>query len=428
MPAAPEIITNPRPAGHAPDETPSDGLVHIVDLDNAAALAIELQVVPAGQEPSPNPVASVTTTQDKRTRAYDAGTALLQHYRCYVTVTGSTTGTITCASSDESVFTCAIDGDPLIVNLTHIADGTATLSVTNTSGEDTFTAKYRIQFRSTAPSVADNYIGGTAGSARRGIEDYLDILDDPDPPSRWALFSAVNHTSPAYTRKTSISATVDLSGISPWNSTGGEYRGGTAITPRHVVWAAHYDIGTGATMRFVQMDNTVVDRTITAKTQIAGTDIMVGKLSSDLPAGITPVQVLPADWADFFPTGLQGCCAFSTAGGSERFFVKEIATAGGTFSTFQPPGELPFGDPSSLDFLADYDRGVIAGDSGNPVFLLGDDTNLDEIPILISHWFTAAGGPFYPGLRDELEAAITALGAESHTLTDADLQDFTDFS
>ena len=89
--------------------------------------------------------------------------------------------------------------------------------------------------------------------------------------------------------------------------------------------------------------------------------------------------------------------------------------------------EVAVWPPVNLDRL-DFSETIIAGDSGNPVFVL-----LDGELLLLSTFHAAQAGPFYGGLVAELNAMIitlnTAQGVSTgYTVTEGDLSSYTDYS
>lgn len=109
------------------------------------------------------------------------------------------------------------------------------------------------------------------------------------------VFSTFDHATPSYIKNTSgILADVDLTCCSVWNSDYGQEKAGTAITPRHIVYAYHFPIATGSTLRFVTSDNQIVTRTLTGAVRLGVTDLLIGGLDSDLPSSIRPAAVLPS--------------------------------------------------------------------------------------------------------------------------------------
>jgi hypothetical protein len=114
------------------------------------------------------------------------------------------------------------------------------------------------------------------------------------------IFSTLDHNSDTYVRNINNWAyDIDLTALGTWVS---EFTMGfTAISPRHVIFAAHYPLSVGQTVRFVTNDNTTIARTITAIT-IASTqplypDYGIGLLNSDLPSSIRPVKILAPNFS-----------------------------------------------------------------------------------------------------------------------------------
>ena len=86
-------------------------------------------------------------------------------------------------------------------------------------------------------------------------------------------------------------------------------RGGTLITPRHAVLAAHHGM-TGESLYFVDANNNGVWRTITQRYDFrAGQnpdgysfDVQLVQLDSDVPSHIKFAKVLPSNWYDYLTT------------------------------------------------------------------------------------------------------------------------------
>ena len=215
-----------------------------------------------------------------------------------------------------------------------------------------------------------------------------------------ALYSSQNHSTAVYDRNaTHWLADVDLTCLSVWNSDGAAQKAGVAITPRHVLFANHFVIANGSTMRFVTSSGEVITRTLTAQSRIGTTDIQVGILDSDLPPSITPALVLPSNYASVMPLDAVPCITLDQ---EEKASVHDITTVSG--------GSVQIDDPTDATRLAFYEA-LVAGDSGNPFLIL-----VDSRPVLVSIASTASNGPDIAAQFDAINTALAALGG-SHQLT-----------
>lgn len=229
------------------------------------------------------------------------------------------------------------------------------------------------------------------------------------------VFSSQNHTAATYTRSTTCWAkTINLSGVSPWNSNAGVFWAGTLISPRHVIFAAHAAPPNGSTIRFVAMDGTVVNRTLSATVNVGG-DILVGVLSSDVPGSISFAKLLPASASPLLIAGTP-LLAFDQ---EENALVTEFygvtdnygLDTGGAWIN-----EVPSNPPRSSFYEA-----IVSGDSGNPAFII-----VHGAPVLVTAW-TYGGpgaGPAYHLHLAAINAAMTSLGG-GYQVTTIDLSEFT---
>lgn len=231
------------------------------------------------------------------------------------------------------------------------------------------------------------------------------------------LFSTRNDSTATYVWNAARwCADIDLTCVSVWNSTGANTRGGTLVSPRHVVFATHYLIAVGATLRFVKADGTVVTRTMTARSSVPGTysDLTVGVLDSDVPAGIAFAKVLPVDYDTAKMPGVRNRVPALKLDQEKKASVADYYGTNGFWSICLLPT-----DPQRL---AMYEE-VVVGDSGSPSFLI-----VNGGPVL-TH-VMLFGGPGAGGLftdnRAGVNAAMTALGG-GYQLTDADLSGFTSY-
>ena len=262
-------------------------------------------------------------------------------------------------------------------------------------------------------------LAGTPGSLRAALTAPVDAaLTNLDNQ----LYTLQDHEAATYLRNTNCWAynLLDLTCASPWNSAYGPLRAGTAITTRHIIYAAHYPMPTGTVLRFITRDNTVIERTLISSRSPA-VDLAIGLLNADLPETITPALILPegaleeylptqiplypqqipaiylnqlehahsADW-----TGIYGI------GYSEAF----------TISALHPVRQPHYACPRS-------------GDSGNPVFLAAASR-----PVLLCCWYTPSTGTSPRHYAPQLETAITDMGGPVTNLTYLDLTGYTRFT
>jgi len=228
-----------------------------------------------------------------------------------------------------------------------------------------------------------------------------------DATSPWATSSTV---------WTAQGEDIDWSGASPWNSNGGYNFAGTLITPRHIIFANHYQMGTGHTVLFVAPDNSIVTRTLTAKQSIAGTDITVGILDSDVPASIAHYPILSTSTLEAYVRDGVDESSFDlpiVAFDQDDHVVIKAIQKSGLYSSSRIM-HMPFSSGNRLDF----NETLIDGDSGNPMFLI-----LGNKPVLLSSHYYSYWGPNYSYYRDEIEQAIDALGG-GYDLSDLDLSCF----
>ena len=304
----------------------------------------------------------------------------------------------------------------------------AIITILATSGTATATRTVSVTLTLSGASVVDVIEGGVAGSARKALSDPMDdALIVANPATQQKVYT----TQDPYVRNTSFflqgTHAEALTCASPWNSTGGTRRAGTAITPRHAVCANHYPIPVGATIRFIASDNTVITRTVVQADRIfsngQGTDSWMILLDSDLPASITPCKIFPDGYETYLPAGATTAAAAALPLLAMDFSENGIALDLITETQNTTP-TMAYGAPTIPHRLAFYDP-IIVGDSGNPIFaVIGSEL------WLLSTFFGAGNGPFYGGLVSELNAMITTLDTlqgdiTGHTVTVGDLSSYT---
>jgi len=309
------------------------------------------------------------------------------------------------------------------------ATASAIITILATSGTATTTRTVSVTLTLSGASVVEVIEGGVAGSARKALSDPMDdALIVANPATQQQVYT----TQDPYVRNTSFflqgTHAEALTCASPWNSTGGTRRAGTAITPRHAVCANHYPVPVGATIRFVASDNTVITRTVVQAARIfcngVGTDAWMILLDSDLPASITPCKIFPDGYETYLPAGATTAAAFALPLLAMDFSENGIALDLITEKVQSNIPTMTYGAPTIPHRLAFYDS-IISGDSGNPIFgVIGSEL------WLLSTFFGAGSGPFYGGLVPELNAMITTLDTlqgdiTGHTVTVGDLSSYT---
>ncbi|MFA5264919.1 MAG: hypothetical protein WC378_13935 [Opitutaceae bacterium] len=361
--------------------------------------------------PAPRIVSPATSDQVAVSDAIyrrDTGPATVTDYVWTYSIAHGRPGneTITRQTSNAAV----IEPDPADVSR-WIYRGTGTATITLTC--PTRTVQTQVSVGTGGAAITNTFLGYAPTCLRKIITDTDDgRLVGKTPATALGIFATQNHAQSIYVRNTACWAYgVDLTPLSPWNSSGGQNEAGILISPRHILFAAHYQIPVGATVRFITTNNQVVDRTMTAKAthpQYAPyyPDITVGVLDSDVPASISFARVLPDDWATHIPGSIVGIPAL-VLDQEEKALVDELSSIG-TMVSFRAPA----------DFLRrSFYEDIVGGDSGNPASLI-----IDNKLVLLNVWtFGGAGsGTSVAYHRAAINALMTSLGG-GYQLTDADL-------
>lgn len=190
-----------------------------------------------------------------------------------------------------------------------------------------------------------------------------------------------------------FAASVDFSAVSVWNSQLSTQRCVTAVSPYHVVGAAHWQVSAGYSVYFLGNDGVVYSNKIQSAKSFeyhywnspANTlDVSVGILESPLPSTVHPVKVLPTNVVDYVGTGVK-LPVLSLS--QDRFaYVREISSpivpinpAVSTSITYSR---------GSTESRQAYYGTVRNGDSSCPNFLLCGAT-----PVLLGCHLTASCAP-----------------------------------
>jgi hypothetical protein len=315
-----------------------------------------------------------------------------------------------------------IDQEGLI---TRVSEGVATFAFTAQGVTKTISINLN---NKNATNPVYEFVSIASGTAAEHLSQQIDnrIDNAMTMAANGILYTSQDHSASSYTRNTNFWASdVDLTSISPWNSSGGANKAGVLITPRHVLNAAHYPFGVGTTVRFITSDNTVVDRKVVARqfapnyssSRVNHPDYIVYTLDSDVPAGISFSKVLPSGYANYISTDNLADTRIPALG----LDAQEKGTIRDTYAKT----EIRFRKPTDADRLLLYES-IIIGDSGNPVFYI-----LNGELVLMTVWTGGGGGSgslianYISTVNQMIADADTKAGVSTgYTLTEADLSGF----
>lgn len=271
--------------------------------------------------------------------------------------------------------------------------------------------------------ASSGFNGYTSGSLAKNSSNAIDyrISGVVASNSTKAIFSTQNHSTATYIRNTGCWVTgVDLTCVSPWNSYASHRMAGTLISPRHIIFAAHFQIGNGSTIRFVDQNNNVITRTMTNKlTHPLYTpyypDITIGVLDSDVPASISYAKILPQNWSNYLPSlQLQYTVPCLYIDQEEKALISEVYY----LSDF-----AEFDSPDTSARLAFFEN-LISGDSGSPAFMIINN----QLVILTVITFGGSGrGTSILAHKNAINSMMASLGG-GYSLSEIDLSGFTYFS
>ncbi|MBQ8111723.1 MAG: hypothetical protein IJ146_00820, partial [Kiritimatiellae bacterium] len=213
--------------------------------------------------------------------------------------------------------------------------------------------------------------------------------------------------------------TIDFSCCSMWNDCTASAFGPTTtpvtvISPRHVIYAAHFDyrldesgpetMPLGKTYFFRGKSGTIYSRRMIAKTIVID-DIAIGLLDSELPTNdVAVAYVLTAEYSNYLGRGDYFPVVFVDQ--QERAYV-------GTSVAFPPAQSQLYIDWTYPMFNRREFRktqGAIGGDSSSPkFFVVGDDLIL----LGVTHFGGTAGGAFVTRYIAKIERAMLQLLSSS---------------
>lgn len=198
------------------------------------------------------------------------------------------------------------------------------------------------------------------------------------------IYEIQDHENKKYKRNEKLWAkNLDLTCISPWNSYGKNTRAGTAITRLHVIFATHYQIPAGSSIRFITKNNELVERKIIKSFSIKNTDFTIGLLDKELPESINPVKLLPKYWKEYMaldPKYLQNAGKLKPRISVLCLDQEEKATIAEIDSFYSNYKAVQCVKPENK-ILESFNELIVTGDSGNPCFAIVQD----EL-VLITTW------------------------------------------
>lgn len=306
----------------------------------------------------------------------------------------------TFTSGNEAVATVDENG-----HVSRVSDGTADIFVRINAA---LRKKISRSITREVGAETDVFKNFTTGSLARHCYDaaFSAISGKTASSATYNIYSSANDDTPAYTRNANLWASgADWTCIAAKSSAFGAKYVGVVVGTLYVLGVHHATIPSGQTMYFVTADNTVVSRTIESTAQVGSLDLQLIKLSSALPASITPCKVAPANLLTARMPGFSWQVPLVRANQFRELRV---------VSTFSNAGSLAINGYPSNTTLQPWHTPSVVGDSGGGIFLL-----VDGAPVLIGF----AGGP-------TIHNNITAInnGMTGQTLTQSDLSEFTDFS
>lgn len=253
------------------------------------------------------------------------------------------------------------------------------------------------------------------------------LVDQAVRPDLLSIYLRQSHGSPDYVRNPRCwAADLDLTCISPWNSRGGVTRAGTLITPRHVIFSAHYPLLPTDSIRFIGLRATIghdhgviITRNITHTLVNPTSDIGLARLDHEVPDTITPAALLPADYARYFAPAtdkpMGHLLPVLVTDQLERIRYAELYALNMSFKTTATKAVIS--RPQYLALQGGATRWT-TGDSGSPLFAV-----INNQPVLLTFARTSGSGPALCAYTRLLTQQINTWG-DTHALPFVDLRPF----
>ena len=207
-----------------------------------------------------------------------------------------------------------------------------------------------------------------------------------------ALFSSPFKPNPKFWAKG-----IDFSCASPWNSGGGRLRAGTAISPRHIVFAKHFQLWRNVRVVFVGSDGLPCACHVEKTKALPDCDIMIASLNAELPPTVRPAKILPMNFTNF--TGKVEGLPVVTLNQFEKAYVSELMIP----LTNSVYDLVSYHEPA-VKGRKPYREKIRSGDSGGPVFMV-----VNNEPILLFCLTTTMGGYGLHLFRREIQKTMDEL-------------------
>ena len=217
--------------------------------------------------------------------------------------------TVTYSSDNSSISTINSNGQ---TNVASTGEFNATITISKNGVNATHTIPLSVVYNA---GIDFDYISPKSGSLSGKFDSDLRGLltaSNPTPQEASPRFSSRNFpTSVVRNEDFFLKGLTGLSSCGVWNSRGGSRRGAIAITPRHVLFAAHYPLYANDEIGFAEdtSGNVNLTKRTLLRTKIepkyGGSsngyvfDIGVGLLDSDLPSSIDTVKIPPSNFLDY---------------------------------------------------------------------------------------------------------------------------------
>lgn len=325
-------------------------------------------------------------------------------YNTATTLSWSSTDATSCIASGNWSGQKASSGSESTGNLT--SSKTYTLTCSNVSGEAARSVSVAV---SSPPSQSYSILAQTL------ISQITSMVLGKTPPSFSGNppypQSSVNIFNADGTRNSQIWANgVDLTCIPRSIGTNG-----VLVTKRDMIFAAHYGVSNPT---FVDNSNNPVTKTVVASQRlidpVGNDDILVATLDSDVPSGIMPCALAPANIRSYTPPPTlffdqQNRYPIVFTNQDRTLLIADIVGYGST---------VRISPPSITQSYSAWFYPLRTYDSGAPAFLL-----LNGRLGLLTNWQTTTSGPVPFDNISQINAAISANGSP-YSITTLNLNSF----